>query len=205
MDSYDAIIDRLALAVEADCGQNSSDFDLNGQARVASENKSLTPAAVLVGLVERDRTANIILTRRTRALKHHPGQVAFPGGKQDPGDQTLIDTALREATEEVGLDPKQATIIGAIPRHETVTGFDVEPVVARISPSFTARPEAGEVEQVFEVPFLFLMDRNNFRVESRMWRGSQRNYFTIPYGPHYIWGATARMIVGLRDAWENVS
>lgn len=203
MDSHDAILDRLGRAIAANCGQNSSDFDLNKDLGAGFFGRKLTPAAVLVGLVRRGASTNVILTQRTRALKHHPGQIAFPGGKKDADDPDLIATALREAEEEIGLRNGHVSIIGSMPRHETVTGFEVEPIIAHIDPAFSPLPEAGEVEQVFEVPFPFLMHPESLRVESRDWRGVKREYYTIPYGPHYIWGATARMIVSLRDAWDQ--
>ena len=174
-------------------GSASSDFDLNPDIALPPGRK-LTPAAVLVGFRE---TGDLILTVRSARLKHHPGQIAFPGGKQDPGDIDLTATALREAHEEIGLPPQQVDIIGHLPAHETVTNFRVTPVVALIRGDFTPIPEAGEVAEAFTVPFSYITDPTRFRIEGRRWQGRRRRFFVAPYGPYYIWGATARMLQGL--------
>ena len=129
------------------------------------------------------------------------GQVAFPGGKRDPDDESLTATALREAHEEIGLPASAVTPFGEAGHHVTVTGFKVTPILAIAEP-FAAVPEPGEVERIFEVPLTFLMDRQNARIEGRQWQGTTRRYYVLPFGPFYIWGATARMIVALRTAWE---
>jgi 8-oxo-dGTP pyrophosphatase MutT (NUDIX family) len=154
---------------------------------------------VLVPLVERGAGLNLVLTRRTSRLAHHPGQVAFPGGKQDPGDSGPLAAALREAWEEIGLAPDQVGVLGQFDRHETVTGFVVTPFVGLVEGDFLARPDPGEVEEVFEVPLGFALDPGNFQVHGRPWMGNFRHYYVIPYGPHYIWGATARMLKTLAD------
>jgi 8-oxo-dGTP pyrophosphatase MutT (NUDIX family) len=141
----------------------------------------------------------IILTKRASGLKHHPGQIAFPGGKQEPHDADITATALREANEEIGLDPASVEILGFLPGHETVTGFDVTPVLARITRPFTPVPESGEVSEVFEVPLTHLLDPAQFRIERRRWRGDWRRYYTVPFGPYYIWGATARILRVMAD------
>jgi 8-oxo-dGTP pyrophosphatase MutT (NUDIX family) len=173
-------------------GGESSDFDLN-PGSVLPAGRVLRPAAVLVA-VWGDR---VVLTKRASHLKHHPGQIAFPGGKVDGGDATHEDAALREAEEEIGLDPASVTIWGRLPAHETVTGFAVTPALAEITGPFTPRPEKGEVEEVFSVPLSHVLDPANFLVEGRMWRGDWRRYYVVPWGPYYIWGATARMLRGL--------
>ena len=194
-------LNRLHRAMDIARGQDTSDFDLNA-GRFGGQGAVLTDAAVLVGLVERGGQTRVVLTKRTSALKHHPGQVAFPGGKRDAADADLHATAMREANEEIGLSAEHVDILGDLGRHETVTGFTVTPVLGMISPEFVATPEAGEVAEVFEVPFDFLMDPAKTRIEGRMWHGTRRRYYVMPYGPFYIWGATARMIVALRAAWE---
>ncbi len=187
----------LQAAVKA-AGRPSSDYDLTPEfIKYLPEKRVLRPASVLVAVVARPKGLHVVLTKRASHLKHHPGQVAFPGGKQEAGE-TPIQTALREACEEIALPSEGVEILGVLDRHETVTNFTVTPVVAMI-PDFTPRPERGEVEEVFEVPLDFLMDRQNMTRQARNWQGHRREYYTIPYGPYYIWGATARMIKALAD------
>ena len=194
--------DRLMRAIEVARQHVSSDFDLNAGGADMRRKTGLTPAAVLVGIRPGVDGPRMVLTKRTSALKHHPGQIAFPGGKQDPGDQDVRATALREAQEEIGLAARQVDVLGPLGRHETVTGFDVTPVLALIDADFVAVPEPGEVDTVFEVPLSFLMAPGNTRIEGRIWHGTRRRFYVMPYGPYYIWGATARMIVALRTAWD---
>ncbi|MEO3414674.1 CoA pyrophosphatase [Roseovarius sp. CAU 1744] len=179
----------------------SSDFDLNPDV-VLPPGRKLRPAGVLVPILCRGSQARLYLTKRSSALKHHPGQIAFPGGKQDEGDADIIAAALREASEEIGLDPANVEVLGQMPPHETVTGFTVTPVVARVLAPFTPRAEAGEVEEVFSVPLDHVMTPANYLIQSRRWRGSRRHYFTVPFGPYYIWGATARILRSMADAAE---
>lgn len=176
----------------------SSDHDLNPET-VLPANRKLRMAAVLVALTGPPDHMRVILTKRSSGLKHHPGQIAFPGGKQDEGDADLTATALREAHEEIGLGPETVEILGFLPRHETVTGFDVTPVLARVHGAFHPRPEAGEVEEIFDTPVAHLMHVANYRVEQRRWRGTWRRYYAVPYGPYYIWGATARILRMMAD------
>ncbi len=176
-------------------GGSSSDFDLNPNVRLP-EGRTLRQAAVLVGILP---TGDLILTKRASHLKHHPGQIAFPGGKMDESDGSLEITAKREANEEIGLPFELVDVIGTLPTHETVTSFVVTPIVARVSEPFRPVPEIGEVEEVFRVPFEHYADPANFRIESRRWQGRLRYFYTVPYGPYYIWGATARILRGLAD------
>ncbi len=183
---------RAALAAPAVA---TSDFDLNPEITLP-EGRVLRPAAVLMGVQGEGTDARILLTKRSSRLAHHPGQIAFPGGKMDDTDADLTATALREAQEETGLEPGQVEVLGQMPTHETVTSFSVTPVVARI-PDFDPVVEPGEVEFAFTVPLSFVLDADNYLVESRIWQGRRRYYFAVPYGPFYIWGATARMLRGL--------
>lgn len=189
--------DLLRRALLRDTPQ-SSDYDLNPEV-VLPPGRVLRPAAVLVAVCEGKGGASVLLTKRASGLKHHPGQIAFPGGKIDAGDGSPEAAALREAQEEVGLNPALVTLIGRLPAHETVTGYTVTPVLGHIETCFDTRAEAGEVEEVFRVPLAHLAQPGNFRVERRMWRGQWRRYYAVPYGPYYIWGATARMLRALAE------
>ena len=187
------LADRLRDAVLRPGGA-SSDFDLNPDITLPP-GRVLRPAAVLVAIAG-DR---LILTKRASHLKHHPGQIAFPGGKVDAGDPTPEAAALREAQEEIGLPPEVVEVWGRLPNHETVTGFAITPVLGRVRDAFTPVPEAGEVEEVFTVPLAHVLAPDRFMIERRRWRGEWRRFYTVPYGPYYIWGATARILRGLAD------
>ncbi|PVA10750.1 CoA pyrophosphatase [Pelagivirga sediminicola] len=176
----------------------TSDFDLNPET-VLSPGRRLRPAGVLVPLMMGAGGARVVLTHRSSALKHHPGQIAFPGGKQDEGDADVTAAALREAHEEIGLQPGNVEVLGYLPTHETVTGFLVTPVVARILSPYTPVPEEAEVAEVFDVPLDHVLQQARYRIEARYWRGTMRRYYTVPFGPYYIWGATARMLRALAD------
>lgn len=194
-------LSRVIEALHRD-GRPSSDFDLNPDV-VLPDGRTLRPAGVLVPLIERSFGTQVILTKRSSALKHHPGQIAFPGGKQDEGDADVIAAALREAEEEIALDRANVEVLGTLPAHETVTGFLVTPVVGRVRSLFQPRPEPGEVAEVFEAPLAHVTDPDRFIIQSRRWRGQRRHYFTVPYGPYYIWGATARILRALADRMEG--
>ncbi|MDH3263708.1 MAG: CoA pyrophosphatase [Paracoccaceae bacterium] len=191
------LAETLERAVRAGGGQ-SSDFDLNPN-YVLPDDRVLQPAGVLVALLGAVNGPQVLLTKRSSRLKHHPGQIAFPGGKVDPGDGGPIGAALREAEEEVGLPQGTVDIFGELPPHETVTGFTVTPVLGWIRADFRPVPEAGEVDEVFTVPLAHVAERANYQVQSRLWRGQRRFYYTVPYGPYYIWGATARILRGLAE------
>ena len=179
-------------------GQASSDFDLNPET-VLPAGRKLRPAGVLAPIVAADDGMRLLLTKRSSALKHHPGQIAFPGGKQDEGDASVEAAALREAHEEIGLQNTQVEVLGRLPSHETVTGFIVTPVVGLVHGAFDPVPEPGEVDEVLSVPLTHVLTEANFVIEGRRWRGQRRSYFAVPYGPYYIWGATARMLRSWTD------
>lgn len=175
-------------------GGGSSDFDLN-PGLVLPPGRALRQAAVLVPVWGE----RLILTKRASHLAHHPGQIAFPGGKVDASDASHEAAALREAEEEIGLPRGGVEVLGRLARHETVTGYDVTPVLGLVKDAFEARPEAGEVDEVFTVPLAHVLNPANYSIERRLWRGEWRRFYTVPYGPYYIWGATARILRGLAE------
>lgn len=165
-------------------------------AGMAAEERSLMPAAVLVPLVEQPQGYTVLLTQRTAHLEHHPGQISFPGGRAEAEDVTPIDTALREAEEEIGLQRRHVVeIAGFLDLYQTVTGFLVTPVVGFVTPPFELTLDAFEVAEAFEVPLEFILDPKNHERRSMMFKGQQRQYYVIPYENRFIWGATAAMLV----------
>lgn len=190
-------IEQVERVVKFGSSGGSSDCDLNPTIKESLPERVLRPAAVLIPLIERSNGWNVILTKRASHLKHHAGQVSFPGGKVEAGE-TGEAAALREAEEEIGLPTSAVRMLGSLDIHETVTNFSVTPYIAQIEP-FSPVIDTGEVEEVFEVPLGFLMAPENMTVQGRNWQGHRRQYYTIPYGPYYIWGATARMIKVLAD------
>lgn len=163
----------------------------------------LTPAAVLVPLVDREAGMTVLLTQRTAHLSDHAGQISFPGGRIEPGDGSPQHAALREAFEEVGLAPEHVEPVGRLDDYETRTGFLVHPIVGIVTPPFAAKPDPFEVAEVFEVPLAFVLDRRNHRLESRLFKGRERQFYVMPYEDRYIWGATAGMLVNLCDVLDG--
>ena len=158
----------------------------------------LRPAAVLVPIVLREPEPTVLLTRRTDHLHHHPGQVSFPGGRVEDQDTSPIDTALRETEEEISLRRAHVELLGCLPQYQTGTGFDITPVVGLVTPPFELQLDPFEVAEVFEVPLSFLLDASNHQRHSAVIRGTRREYYAMPYGDHFIWGATAGMLVSLQ-------
>lgn len=155
------------------------------------------PAAVLVPLVERTGGFSVLLTRRTDHLHDHPGQIAFPGGRSEETDESAIMTALRETEEEIGLARRHVDVLGELPRYHTGTGFAVTPVVGLVNAPFELEPDPFEVAEIFEVPLEFLLDPDNHKRHSLEIRGSVREFWAMPFGDYFIWGATAGMLVSL--------
>ena len=175
----------------------TSDNDLMDREAVKTEN--LIEAAVLVPIVERNDGLKVILTKRSNSLKQHPGQISFPGGKSEKIDKSLVATALRETKEEIGISKKNVEILGQLPKHVTITGFKITTFIGRIRMGFSTEIQTSEVSEIFEVPLSYLSNPKNFRVESVKWKGKKRFFYSIPYGPYYIWGATARILKNLAD------
>jgi len=156
----------------------------------------ITPAAVLVAVVERAEPG-VILTLRPDTMRKHPGQISFPGGRIDPGDASPVAAALREAEEEIGLPRSEVEIVGIADPYVTVTGFEVTPVVGIIPPDLALTPHPGEVAALFEAPLAYLLDPAHQKDRTALWRGRERHYYEIEWQGRRIWGATAAMIVNL--------
>jgi 8-oxo-dGTP pyrophosphatase MutT (NUDIX family) len=153
------------------------------------------PASVLVPIVQRPQELSVLFTRRTAHLRDHSGQISFPGGRAEPHDASPEATALREAEEEIGLQPQRIEVLGKLSDYHTRTDFRVTPVVGLVAPGFELRLDAREVEEVFEVPLSFLLDPAHHERHWREFQGRRVHYFAIPYRDYYIWGATAGMLV----------
>jgi 8-oxo-dGTP pyrophosphatase MutT (NUDIX family) len=175
--------------------ESAGDLTLHGSE--AGAPAALRDAAVLMGIVPRPAGLNFILTRRPDTLASHPGQVAFPGGRIDPGDGGPVEAALREAEEEIGLSPSLVDVRGALDPFATGTGFKIYPIVGLVASRFVAEINVEEVAEEFEVPFAFLMDPTNHHKKRAEYRGAMREYYEMPYSGQRIWGATAHMIVKL--------
>lgn len=204
----DTIAARLqAAATRKTSTVNSSpvtgDYDLAPELRRSLSHKAgtgakkLRHAAVLVPLIEHSSGMTVLLTQRTDHLADHAGQIAFPGGRVEKADKDIIDTALRETQEEVGIARQYIDVAGFLGDYETGTGFRVSPVVGFIQPGFEIKPDPYEVAGTFEVPLDFLMNPANHQLHKRTWNGVERQFYAMPYGDYYIWGATAGMIVSL--------
>lgn len=190
----DPLVERLCAALAGDAPPAlRGDWDF---AEGTDPLRELTPAAVLIPIVLHT-APTVLLTRRTDTLRRHAGQVAFPGGRADPEDDSPVATALREAQEEVALDPARVEVVGIADPYETGTGYRITPVVGLIPPDLPLVPAEAEVAALFEVPLAHLLDAANHRVQQAEWQGRLRHYYQIDWETHRIWGATAGMIVNL--------
>ena len=177
----------------------SSDFDLNPD-MAFNQKSNFLEASVLIPVLTFKKDLEILLTKRSINLKNHPGQIAFPGGKKEKFDSSPIETALRETEEEIGLSQHLVEIVASLPTHKTATGFIINPYIGIISQPFKETLRCGEVDEVFTVPFDHILNEKNFSIQTRKWNGSQRKYYAVPYGPYYVWGATARILLNLSKA-----
>lgn len=189
--------------------------ELRGDSSVAPGSQPRADASVLLGLVPRDEGLKVLLTRRTDHLRHHAGQISFPGGRREPSDADAVAAALREVHEEIGVPPSAVDVLGQLPRYTTVTGFAVTPVVGLIDRSARFEPDPGEVAEVFEVPLSFLMTpAHHWRHRVDLGAGASRHFWSMPWSPesgevhrvdeapYFIWGATAAM---LRNFYQLLS
>lgn len=180
-----------------------SDYDLNHHIKLKQQ-VSVRDAAVLVPIVDHPEEPTVLLTKRTETLSSHAGQVSFPGGKVDQTDADAVAAALREAEEEIGLEPARVSVCGFLDTYRTGTGFEIIPVVGLVAPGFNLSLQETEVETAFEVPLSFFLDPANHERHSGVWQGIRREYYAMPYGDFYIWGATAAMLVNLCDVMTAV-
>lgn len=178
----------------------SGDSGTERMLEIIAREQPIRPAAVLVPVVDHPQPT-VLLTQRSAHLADHAGQIAFPGGKIDATDASPLDTALREAREEVGLQREYIEPIGYLGLYGTSFGFRILPTLARVQPGFKLVLSQAEVDDTFEVPLSFLMNPANHQIQSKEFRGMLRSYYAMPYGPRYIWGATAGM---LRMLYERI-
>lgn len=160
---------------------------------------NLTPAAVLIPVVNRADEMTVMFTRRTAHLAKHAGQISFPGGHIEDSDKEPTDAALRETEEEVGLPRHHIDVIGQLENYISRTGFRITPIVGVIEPPFPMEPDPGEVDEVFEVPLSFLLNPENHHRHTRTVEGEDREFYAMPYGDYYIWGVTAGILVNLYE------
>lgn len=186
----EAALSKTAPVADSHGPSTPSDFDLSPELIPEVAYAPLTPAAVLIPIVARSELT-VLLTRRTESLPRHAGQIAFPGGRMEPTDRDPTATALREAHEEIGLDPSFVEPLGYLDAYRTGTGFRIFPVVSLVREGFALNLDQREVADAFEVPLSFLMDEANHRTEVRTWLGAERRFYAMPFGQRYIWGATA--------------
>lgn len=185
-------------AVAAEGARTRSDNDLNPDWGLTDATR---PAAVLAPIIKRPEGWTMLFTERSVETPAHPGQISFPGGRVQANDGGAVETALRETSEEIGLERRFIEPVGAWDRYDTITGFRVTPIVGLVEPGFELRLDPREVASVFEAPLDFLMNPANHEKREALWQGRTRYYYAMPYGDRFIWGATAGMI---RALWERL-
>ena len=181
----------------------SSDFDLSsrGLKKLKGQHKKI--AAVFMLLRQKEKDVSVIFTKRADNLSTHPGQISFPGGSLEPNDESLLNAGLREVEEEIGLEESQIETVGMLRPHETVSKYLIHPFIGIVESTARFKINTSEVAEIFEVPLAFLLNRKNMK-EHRISKGKEyRGYFAIPYGPHYIWGATASIIKSFTERYHR--
>ena len=200
-DFKDLFVEAKRKSNRLKASQDNGDHSLNpGMDTPIRQN----PASVLVPVIGRPGHPTVLLTRRSDALAHHAGQVCFPGGRVEETDIDIVDTALRETEEEIGLNRRHVEIIGKLDNYVTRTGFAVTPVVGLVSPPFDLNINSVEVADVFEVPISFVLDRRNHERQSKEWQNKMRHFYVLPHPDFYIWGATAGMLVHFANMMLDV-
>lgn len=194
---------RLTLDVppglnDASITPKRGDHDVDPVMQKIAEVRPVKPAAVLVPVVDHPEPT-VLLTQRAQHLPNHPGQISFPGGKIEKFDADPMDAALRETKEEIGIDRSLIEPLGYLDLYMTTQGFRIVPLIGRVKPGFTLKLNAGEVDNVFEVPLAFLMDQANMQRHSRDWNGMTRHFYAVTFEQHYIWGVTAGILRNLHE------
>ena len=192
--------DVPAGLVDPDIVPRGGDPGTDRMLEIIARERPIRPAAVLIPVVDHPQPT-VLLTQRSAHLSDHAGQISFPGGKIDATDASPLDAALREASEEVGLQREFIDPIGYLDLYATSFGFRILPTVARVKPGFRLRINENEVDDAFEVPLAFLMDPDNHQLHSKQFRGMERTYYAMPFAERYIWGATAGI---LRVLYERI-
>ncbi|MEX0842690.1 MAG: CoA pyrophosphatase [Xanthobacteraceae bacterium] len=193
-------LDVPAALTDPDAVPSRGDHELNKEMQALWALRPIRPAAVLVPVIDRPQPT-VLLTQRSAHLPDHAGQISFPGGKIEPGDENPLAAALREAEEEIGIERRFVEPIGYLDLYMTTLGYRIVPTLARITPEYGLTLNRSEVDEAFEVPLAFLMEPANHQRHSRDWQGLRRYYFAIPFEERHIWGATAGI---LRNLYESI-
>ena len=181
----------------------SSDFDLSSRGLKKLKGQHKKTAAVFMLLMQKEKDVSVIFTKRADNLSTHPGQISFPGGSLEPNDESMLNAGLREVKEEIGLEESQIETVGMLRPHETVSKYLIHPFIGIMESTAEFKINTSEVAEIFEVPLAFLLNRKNMK-KHRISNGKEyRGYFAIPYGPHYIWGATASIIKSFTERYHR--